>query len=79
MSQVLDKINEELDKIRPFLKAHGGGVEVSDFAIKTGVLKLKFQGACVGCPLSELTFQSLINRQLDDIPEIKKVELIYDA
>ena len=76
MFNILRKIEKELDVIRPFLEGHGGGVEVDHFDKDKGILYVKFRGACVGCPLSALTYQNLISDRLSVLPEIKEVKLI---
>jgi len=76
MSIILKKIEKELDLIRPFLEGHGGGVSVDKFDEKTGILYVKFQGACIACPLSTLTYQNLIADRLSVMSKIKEVKLI---
>jgi len=44
------KVEAILDKIRPLLQADGGDVELVDVD-KDGVVKLRLQGACMGCPM----------------------------
>ncbi|MFH1456869.1 MAG: NifU family protein [Patescibacteria group bacterium] len=71
---IQDKIKQELDKIRPHLQMDRGDVEFVDFDEKTGVLKLKLQGACVGCPMSHVTLQNGIGRAIKEkISEVKDV------
>ncbi|MCY4380146.1 MAG: NifU family protein [Proteobacteria bacterium] len=43
-------INEE---INPYLAMHQGSAELVDFA--DGIVTLKLQGGCSGCPSSQLT------------------------
>ena len=71
---VKNKIKQELDKIRPHLKMDGGDVEFVDFDEKTGILKLRLQGACVGCPMSQITLQEGIGQTIKkEISEVKEV------
>ncbi|MBW2012105.1 MAG: NifU family protein, partial [Deltaproteobacteria bacterium] len=56
------KVMEVLDKIRPALQADGGNVELVD--IEDGVVKVRLQGACVGCPMSQVTLKQGIERFL---------------
>jgi len=76
MQRILKKIEKELDVIRPFLEGHGGGVEVDSFDDKTGLLNVRFKGACRACPLSTLTYQNLISDRLSVLPQVKEVKLI---
>ena len=45
----LTKLQEVVDQtIRPSLRMHGGDMEIVNF--ENNVLKIKYQGACSGCP-----------------------------
>ena len=73
-SNTLNKIKQELDKIRPYLEMDGGGVEFIEFDEKNGILKLKLQGACSGCPMSQITLQEGIGRAIKkQVPEVKQI------
>ena len=68
-----DKIQTVLNKIRPMLQADGGDVEF--VGVKDGVVKVRLQGACAGCPMSQMTLKNGIERLLkQEIPEVKSVE-----
>ena len=68
-----EQVQKVLDKIRPSLQADGGDVELID--VKDGVVKVRLQGACAGCPMSQMTLKNGIERLLkQEIPEIKVVE-----
>lgn len=70
-----EKVMEVLDKIRPALQADGGDVELVD--IEDGIVKVRLQGACVGCPMSQITLKQGIERFLKkEIPEVKSVESV---
>ena len=70
-----EKVEKVLEKIRPSLVADGGDVELID--VKDGVVKVKLQGACAGCPMSEMTLKMGIERVLkQEIPEIQEVVAI---
>ena len=66
-------VKEALEEIRPMLQADGGDVQlirVSD----DGVVEVELQGACKGCPMSQLTLANSVERVLKDrIPEIRMV------
>lgn len=67
------KVQAVLDKIRPQLQADGGDVEL--VSIEDGLVKVRLQGACAGCPMSQMTLKNGIERVLkQQIPEIKSVE-----
>jgi len=63
-----------LDKIRPALQADGGDVELVDVTAD-GVVKVALQGACRGCPMSQLTLANGVERVLkENLPEVVRVE-----
>jgi Fe-S cluster biogenesis protein NfuA len=69
-----ERVQEVIDKIRPMLKADGGDVELVDVG-EDGVVKVRLQGACAGCPMSQMTLKNGIERMLKkEIPEVKSVE-----
>jgi Fe-S cluster biogenesis protein NfuA len=70
-----EQIEEAIKKIRPMLQADGGDVEFVD--VEDGVVKVRLQGACAGCPMSQMTVKNGIERLLkQEIPEIKSVESV---
>ena len=70
-----EKVKEVLEKIRPSLQADGGDVELVDVDEESGVVKVRLQGACAGCPMSQMTLRNGIERILkQQVPEVKAVE-----
>jgi len=68
-----EKVEAAINKIRPMLQADGGDVKLID--IVDGVVTVKLQGACAGCPMSQMTLKNGIERFLKkEIPEVKSVE-----
>jgi Fe-S cluster biogenesis protein NfuA len=73
MSISKEKVNEVLGLIRPALQADGGDVQLVDVS-DDGVVSVELQGACKGCPMSQLTLANSVERVLkEQIPEITKV------
>ena len=71
-----EKIESALDKVRPSLQADGGDVEFVDVD-DNGVVKVKLQGACAGCPMSQMTVKMGIEKVLkQNVPEIDHVEAV---
>ncbi|CAB5127813.1 NifU-like domain protein [Olavius algarvensis associated proteobacterium Delta 3] len=67
-----EKVEAVMNKIRPMLQADGGDVELVE--IQDGVVKVRLQGACAGCPMSQMTLRNGIERILkQEIPEVKSV------
>jgi Fe-S cluster biogenesis protein NfuA len=71
-----EKVTEMLDNVRPSLQAEGGDVELVSVE-DDGVVKVRLQGACHGCPHAQVTLKQGIERYLkDEIPEITAVESV---
>jgi Fe-S cluster biogenesis protein NfuA len=69
------KVKDALDKIRPMLQKDGGDVEFVE--VKDGVVKVRLQGACAGCPMSQMTLKNGIERILkEQVPEVQTVESV---
>jgi Fe-S cluster biogenesis protein NfuA len=67
------RVQTVINKIRPMLQADGGDVELVD--VEDGVVKVRLQGACAGCPMSQMTLKNGIEKFLKkEIPEVKSVE-----
>lgn len=67
-----EKIEAALNKIRPFLQADGGNVELID--VIDGVVKVRLVGACGGCPMTAMTLKSGVEKALkEQVPDIKEV------
>lgn len=67
-----EKVEAVLAQIRPALQADGGDVELVD--VNEGVVKVKLQGACAGCPMASMTLRNGIERILkEQIAEVKEV------
>ena len=71
-----EKVQAAIDKIRPMLKADGGDVELVDVTAD-GTVQVRLQGACSGCPMSQMTLKNGIERIIkQEVPEVKAVEAI---
>jgi len=71
----MEKVQKALDEIRPNIQADGGDIEL--IAVEKGVVKVRLQGHCAGCPMSAMTLKQGIEAHLKRrIPEIEKVEAV---
>ncbi|MFC1494602.1 NifU family protein [Thermodesulfobacteriota bacterium] len=71
-----ERVEEALNKVRPALQADGGDVELIDVSDE-GLVKVKLQGACAGCPMSTMTLKMGIEKIIkQNVPEVTKVENI---
>ena len=69
-----DRVQKSLEQIRPMLQADGGDVELVEVQ-EDGIVKVRLQGACAGCPMSQMTLRNGIERILkQQVPEVKGVE-----
>ena len=71
--ELLKRVNNVIDSIRPYLKSDGGDVTVVDITDDL-TLKVKLTGACHGCPFSMMTLKSGIEQTVKEkVPELKEV------
>jgi len=67
------KVEEALDEIRPFLQNDGG--DISLLSIDDGkVVRVKLEGACVGCTVNQMTLKSGVEMTIKKhAPQIESV------
>lgn len=66
-------IKAVLDLIRPNLQMDGGDIEFVDVN-EDGVVSVELQGACNGCPLSQMTLANGVERILKErVPGVTRV------
>lgn len=64
-----------LDEIRPALQADGGDVEF--VREENGIVYVRLQGACHGCPMSQITLKRGIERLVKErVPSVTAVESV---
>ena len=69
---VEDRVQGALDSVRPYLKSHEGGIDI--VSIADGVVLLRLEGSCQGCPSSAMTVKLAVERAiLEQVPEIHEV------
>ena len=70
--EITKKVNEVLDKIRPYLENDGGSVNFNRY--ENGVVYVTLVGACAGCPMAASTLEDGLETALvNEIPEVIKV------
>ncbi len=63
-----------LEALRGGLAMHGGNVELVDILTEEGIVQVRLQGSCVGCPMSDMTLKAGIEEAVMElVPEIKQV------
>lgn len=74
--ELLNRIDEALNDVRPHLAVDGGNVEVVDVTDQH-VVQLKWLGTCENCSMSAMTMRAGIEQTImGKIPEINGVEAI---
>lgn len=69
------RVNEVLDKLRPFLINDGGNLDL--VKIEDGVVYVKFIGSCATCPMRQMTLnEGIKDSLLNEIDEIVDVKLV---
>ena len=70
---MIEKVEAALNKVRPFLQADGGDVELIDVS-PDGVVQVRLTGACEGCPMSQMTLKHGVEKVLrEEVPEVTGV------
>jgi Fe-S cluster biogenesis protein NfuA/nitrite reductase/ring-hydroxylating ferredoxin subunit len=57
------RLREALDKVRPYLKSHGGNVEL--ISLENDVARLRLQGTCKSCASSAVTLELAIRQSIE--------------
>jgi Fe-S cluster biogenesis protein NfuA/nitrite reductase/ring-hydroxylating ferredoxin subunit len=71
------RVREALEKTRPYLQSHGGNVELLHVD-DAGVVKLRLDGSCHGCPSSAVTLKLAIEDAIfEAAPDVTR--LIVDG
>lgn len=72
-----EKVQDALNQVRPSLQADGGDVELVDVDEPAGLVKVRLQGACAGCPMSQMTLKMGIEKTLkQNVPEVQRVDSV---
>jgi len=70
------EVQQALEEIRPMLQADGGDVELVEIT-EDGVVRVRLQGACHGCPMSQMTVKNgierLLKERVDGVTEVVSV------
>ncbi len=61
-----------IERVRPYLKSHGGDVELA--GVRDGIVRLVLHGSCGSCPSSSLTLKDAVEDALfEAAPDIVKI------
>jgi Fe-S cluster biogenesis protein NfuA len=68
-----ERVRGALDEVRPYLVSHEGDVEL--LGLEDGVVRLRLQGTCNGCPSSTATLKLAIEDAIRKAaPEVEEIE-----
>jgi Fe-S cluster biogenesis protein NfuA len=68
------RVRQALEGVRPYLRSHGGNVEL--LGVSGGVVRLRLQGSCHSCPSSAVTMKQTIEEAiLARAPDVTAVEV----
>jgi Fe-S cluster biogenesis protein NfuA len=68
------RVRQALEKVRPYLASHGGNVEL--LGVADGIVRLRLQGSCHGCPSSALTLKQTIEEAIcEKAPDATSIEV----
>jgi len=74
--EMREQVEAALAKVRPSLEADGGGVELVNIT-DDNVVEVRLQGACKGCPMSQMTLAMGIGRVLrQEVPEVTDIRAV---
>lgn len=75
-TELLDRVEQALESIRPYLITDGGNVRVVEITSDM-IVKLELLGACGSCPMSPMTLKAGVEESIRKAcPEIKGVHAI---
>jgi len=76
MEDIVRRVEEALNSIRPYLEADGGNVRVVELS-EDHMVKLEFVGNCGTCPMSSMTFKAGVEEAIRrSVPEVRGIEVI---
>jgi len=74
--QILERVEQSLESIRPYLQTDGGDIEVVELTDDM-TLRVRLLGACESCSLSYMTMKAGVEENIKrDIPSIQRIEAI---
>jgi Fe-S cluster biogenesis protein NfuA/nitrite reductase/ring-hydroxylating ferredoxin subunit len=73
-SDMETRLREALDKVRPYLKSHGGNVEL--ISLQNDIARLRLQGTCESCASSAVTLELAIRHAIEQAcPDLAHFEV----
>lgn len=70
-----ERVETVLERVRPFLQADGGDIELVD--VEGNSADVRLTGMCAGCPSAHMTLYLGVETALrDEIPEFETLRLL---
>jgi Fe-S cluster biogenesis protein NfuA len=70
-----ERVESVLNRVRPFLQADGGDIEL--MAVNGNSAEVRLTGMCAGCPSAHMTLTVGVESALrDEIPEFETLRLV---
>jgi Fe-S cluster biogenesis protein NfuA len=71
-TELLKNIEKALEEIRPYLLRDGG--DISLISVEDDIVKVRFEGACIGCSVNQMTLKNGVEATIKKYaPQIKEV------
>jgi Fe-S cluster biogenesis protein NfuA/nitrite reductase/ring-hydroxylating ferredoxin subunit len=68
------RVEEALDRVRPYMRSHGGNVDL--VSLEGDVARLRLEGSCDGCPASVSTLELAVKQALEEAaPDLLGIEV----
>lgn len=72
------RVEGALESVRPYMKTHGGGVELIDVA--GDIVRIRLEGHCQGCPSSAVTLKLAVEKAIyEAAPDVSAIEVVEPA
>src|ERR1700726_2474908 len=69
------RVEGALESVRPYMKTHGGGVELIDVA--GDIVCIRLEGHCQGCPSSAVTLKLAVEKAIyEAAPDVSAIEVV---
>jgi Fe-S cluster biogenesis protein NfuA/nitrite reductase/ring-hydroxylating ferredoxin subunit len=67
------RVRGALESVRPYMESHGGNVELVD--VEDGIVRLRLEGSCEGCPSSATTMKLAVEDAIHKVaPDVEGIE-----
>ncbi len=77
-NNLVEKIHQALDSVRPYLQTDGGDISFIELT-DDNIVKVKLLGACHACPMSIQTLKLGVEKAIKNfVPEISEVVAVND-